>query len=82
MPKRTALLLVLAGSLFLLGAAGLEIIGNSLVANHLRDTLEYKMWTMAEEGLEMFGVILYLHTLLSYMRAPGAKTVDVAMELS
>ena len=82
LPKRTALLFALAGSVFLLGAAGLEIIGNSLVANRLRDTLEYKMWTMVEEGLEMFGVILFIHTLLCYMRVPGAVKVDASLKLS
>ena len=82
LPRRTALLFVLAGLGFLIGAAGLEIIGNSLVAQKLRDTLEYKLWTLVEEGLEMVGVILFIHTLLSYMREPGANRVDASLELN
>ncbi len=77
-----ALLFIVAGSMFLTGAAGLEIIGNSLVAQRLRDTLEYKLWTLVEEALEMFGVILFTHTLLIYMRRPGAENVNVSLEVS
>ena len=82
LPRRTALLFALAGLGFLIGAAGLEIIGNSLVAQRLRNTLEYKLWTLVEEGLEMSGVILFIHALLSYMREPGAQSVDAALELN
>jgi len=82
LPNRIALLFVVAGLMFVTGAAGLEIIGNSLVAQSLRDTLEYNMWTLLEEALEMFGVILFTHTLLTYMRKPGAETVDVSLKVS
>jgi hypothetical protein len=46
----------------------------------LRDTLQYTLTTLAEESLEMLGLILFIHTLLRYMRGPGANAVDVSLE--
>jgi hypothetical protein len=82
LPRRTALLFAVAGSMFLMGAAGLEIIGNDLVSRSLRKTLQYNLWTMLEEALEMFGVILFTHTLLEYMREPDAERVEISLEIS
>ncbi len=82
LPKPTARLFALAGAVYLAGAVGLEIVGNSLVSQRLRDTLEYNLWTLAEESLEMLGVILFLNTLLRYMHGPGANTVHVPLELT
>ncbi len=80
--KPTARLFALAGAVYLAGAVGFEIVGNSLVGQRLRDTLEYNLWTLAEESLEMLGLILFLHTLLRYMHGPGANTVHVPLELT
>ncbi len=81
LPGRTAVLVAVAGTAFLAGAAGLEIIGNDLVGQRLRDTLRYNMWTLFEESLEMLGVILFIHALLRYMGGPGARSVDAALEV-
>ena len=46
----------------------------------LLDTLAYNLWNAVEEGLEMAGVVLFIHALLGYMgRGQGAR-VDVVVE--
>jgi hypothetical protein len=81
LPRRTALRFALAGAIYLTGAAGIEIVGNSLVGQRLQDTLEYNLWTLAEEGMEMLGVVFFLHTLLCYMRGSDTGTVRASLEL-
>jgi hypothetical protein len=82
LPRRTALLFALAGALYLGGAAGLEVVGNSLVAQGLRDTLRYNLWSLLEESLELFGVILFVDTLLRYMRGSGASGVHASLKVA
>ncbi len=55
----------------------MEFVGDPMSAN----SLEYYLTTLVEEGLEMLGVILFLHTLLRYMRGSGANAVDASLEL-
>lgn len=78
LPSRTRNYFIVAGALYVGGAIGVEIIGAPMDA----DTMLYNLTTVAEEGLEMFGVILFLIALLSYMRpaAGGAIEVDVGLQ--
>ena len=82
LPRHTAVLFALAGAIYLAGAVALEVLGNSLVGRGLGETLRYKLTTLVEESLEMLGVILFLHTLLRYMRRPRAGSVNASLELS
>ena len=77
LPRGVALLFVLAGAAYIGGAIGMEFVGDPMSS----DTLEYNLTTLVEEGLEMLGVILFLHTLLRYMRGSGANAVDASLEL-
>ena len=81
LPRRTALHFALAGAIYIAGAVGVEIFGNSLSVQSLRDTLQYNMATLAEEALEMLGVILFIQALLRYMRG-SAATVEASLSLS
>ena len=81
LPRATALLFGVAGAVFLTGAVGAEIGGNAMVRDSLENTLGYKLNTMAEESLEMFGVILFLWALLRYMGGPGARSLTASLEV-
>ena len=81
LPRRTASLFAVAGAIYLAGGAGVEIVGNALVSQHKRATLEYHLTSLVEEGLEMFGVILFLYALLLYMRGPAKSGVEVSLEV-
>ena len=59
---RTALWFLLGGMLFVGGAVGLEhYMGDDV------NSLRYNMFTAAEEGLEMLGVILAIYAMLELM---------------
>ena len=60
LPSRVRGLMVLSGILFLGGAVGVELLS----ADMDEESSEYLMAVAVEEGLEMFGVWLFLRTLL------------------
>ena len=78
LPKRTAILFVVAGAIYVGGAVGVEIIGEPLDS----DTMTYNLLTVLEEGMEMFGVIFFMYVLLGYMRGSDAGPVRGAFELA
>ena len=63
LPVSTRVGFFVSGMLYLSGAIGLEFIGEPMDS----DSLIYYLATFAEEGLEMFGVILFIYHLLGYM---------------
>lgn len=89
LPTPTAVLIMFSGALLVGGAIGVELYTEPYVYNDELNTLAYNLWTPVEEGLEMYGVILYLHALLQYMAAGGHITdsastdsrIDVTMEI-
>ena len=63
LPRKTLIQFIVAGGLFVGGAVGMEIVGDPMDG----DSLLYNMMTMVEEGMEMFGIILFTRALLLYM---------------
>ena len=78
LPKATRNAFVLAGCIFVGGSVGVEMIGAPMV----EDAMPYNLVTVAEEGLEMGGVILFLSALLKYMARPhrgGPVSISVTI---
>jgi hypothetical protein len=67
LPGATRARFLIAGGLYIGGALGLEALGGQYLAEHGGATFAYTMMVAAEEGMEMCGVILFLHALLLYM---------------
>ncbi len=67
LPLPTRIGFLLAGMLFAGGAIGVEHASDWYLENHSMDTLGYNLLTALEEGLEMFGVVLFINSLLGYM---------------
>jgi hypothetical protein len=71
LPPRILLLMITAGAIFLFGALGVETISAAAV-NKKIDIPTPNLWTIilvaAEEFFEMAGVVLFIHSLLAYMR--------------
>ena len=78
LPKRTAILFVVAGAIYVGGTVGVEIIGEPLDS----DTMAYNLLTVLEEGMEMFGVIFFVPVLLGYMRESDAGPLRGVVELT
>ena len=66
LPARTALLFLISGLLYLVGALGI----NSLDHGFAENEMGYSLWSGLEELLEMCGVIFFLYALLDHL-APG-----------
>lgn len=70
LPAATRYTFAAAGLLYVGGAVGMELVGAPMD----EDTMLYNLTTVVEEGLEMFGVIVFLAALLFYMRGSQIGT--------
>ena len=71
---RAAGLFLLAGSIYVGGAVGVEHFTGGEV-----NSLHYNMWTTLEEGMEMAGIIVFIYALLDYMRGPRNDTLQLEL---
>ncbi len=73
LPRRTRVMIVLAGAIFLSGAMGFEVVGWSVGRDPDRWDWAYQMSTLAEEVLELAGQALFFHALVDYLARIGVK---------
>lgn len=67
LPARTTALFTVAAVLYLGGALGVELIEGWYEENYGRRNLIFSAFITLEEGLEMAGVIVFIHALLTYI---------------
>ena len=67
LPSSTRWAFIIAGSLYLGGAIGIEMLGGRYAELHRFENLTYQLFAHLEESLEMAGIILFIHTLLRYL---------------
>jgi hypothetical protein len=67
LPRRTMLLLILGGAIFILGAFGLDLIVAYLGKSIDHRTMAYIGLAALEDTLEAGGIIIIVYELLSYM---------------
>ncbi|AFZ36053.1 hypothetical protein Sta7437_2520 [Stanieria cyanosphaera PCC 7437] len=67
LPSQSRLGFLCSGTVFVAGAIGMEIIGGWLVDFYNFKNLTYMFIATAEETLEMFGIIIFINTLLNYL---------------
>jgi hypothetical protein len=58
---------LLAGSLYVGGALGLELVGATLVSAGLKDSVFYSLAVLTEETLEMSGVVVFARVLIAHL---------------
>jgi hypothetical protein len=80
LPRRTLVLFLASGGIYLSGALGVELATEPMERQGRLDTLEYNLSTAAEEGLEMGGVILFLHGLLAHLAREGDAVGELRIE--
>jgi hypothetical protein len=66
--------------MYLGGALGVELWTEPYLENDELNTLAYNMWTAVEEGLEMFGVLVFLGGILRHLQSDG-NTVEVEVAI-
>lgn len=67
LPKNIMILFVVSGAIFVLGAVGFELLGGRQYELHGDNNLLYAFFYTCEEFLEMFGIVILIYTLLSYI---------------
>ena len=80
LPAQIRWLFVVSGCIFLGGAVGVELYTDWYDDENLLNTLAYNLWTAVEEGMEMGGVVLFIHALLGYMGREQGVRVGVIVE--
>ena len=80
LPAQTRWLFVVSGAVFIGGAVGVEMSTDWYADEDLLNTLAYNLWTAVEEGMEMGGIVLFIHALLGYMGREQEARVDVIVE--
>jgi len=73
--RRTAGLMILAGTIYVGGAVGIEMIGAALMVDEGTTSLHYGLATHVEELLEMTGQILFIYSLLDYLSTRKEQVV-------
>jgi uncharacterized membrane protein len=68
LPSKYRNLFILSGAVYILGAIGMELIGDRLFLINGSENLFYALLTQVEELTEMLGVLLFSFTLLSYVK--------------
>ncbi|HWQ33501.1 MAG TPA: hypothetical protein VNQ79_11655 [Blastocatellia bacterium] len=69
LPLRTRVQMIVAGMVFVSGAVGLEMLGGKLRDLYGLQSVQYLGETIAEEFLEMSGILLFIHALTSHLGA-------------
>jgi hypothetical protein len=67
LPAKTRWMTFLAGALFVTGNIGFELIEGRYSEVHSVTNFPFSLLTTAEESLEMAGVIVWIHALLTYL---------------
>ena len=67
LPKKSRILFLFSGSIFILGSIGGELVGGYWTSKFDQENLVYALITNFEEILEMTGILFFIYALLDYM---------------
>lgn len=67
LPAKTRILFCIAGTTFVTGAIGFELLGGRHYEIHGKSNTAYALFQTAEEFLEMLGVVIFIYSLLNYI---------------
>lgn len=79
-PKKTRHLLLIAGTIYVAGAIGMEMVGGYYADYYTGTNMIFVLITTVEEVLEMMGIIVLIYALLSYMSS-YMNGVDVGLHI-
>ncbi|PHJ56933.1 hypothetical protein VF14_36490 [Nostoc linckia z18] len=81
LPRKTRRLFLIAGTVYVSGAIGTELIGGYYHYYYTSNSMLYSSITTVEEVLEMLGVIIFIYALLSYINS-NMKGIDIGIHLN
>ncbi|WP_019509283.1 hypothetical protein [Pleurocapsa sp. PCC 7319] len=68
LPMKIKIIFISAGAIYVTGALGMELVGGYLADSSGYNTV-YGIATTLEELLEMFGIVIFIHGLLTYIQS-------------
>lgn len=74
LPRKTRNLFLLAATSFITGAIVVESVTGFYADNYGNETYIYLLIGTLEESLEMVGIIIFIHALLSYLAIQSVET--------
>lgn len=69
LPRKTRLLFLVAGTIFVSGAIGTEMFAGRHDELYGYENMTYAIITALEEFCEMFGIVVFIYALLSYLNS-------------
>ena len=69
LPATTRIMFILAGSIYVGGAIGMEMVGGYIADTYGFNTFAYGMAARIEELLEMLGILIFINQLLVYLQS-------------
>lgn len=69
LPKNIMILFIVSGGIFIAGAMGVESFGGRHYEVYGNGNITYALFYTLEEFLEMFGIVLFIYTLLTYIES-------------
>lgn len=77
-PKKTAVLFISSGLIYVTGAMGMEFIGAYLWATKGgQASLLYNFFATIEELLEMLGIVFFMYSILDYIQKEHGNVVTI-----
>lgn len=67
LPRVSRKMFVLSGFIYIFGCMGMEVVGSFTQEFYGKASMVHAMATTIEEFLEMSGIVLFIHSLLSYL---------------
>jgi hypothetical protein len=78
LPPETRLGFVLSGGVYVVGALGMELVSGYLADYHPDQTVLRGALATLEDFLEMFGIVLFIYTLLTYRAGRAERNPPAA----
>lgn len=79
LPRRTAVLFVVAGAVYVAGALGMEMVGGAMAEAYGTSALPYVVAFVVEEGLEIAGLTAFLLALFAFIGSRGMGWATLAL---
>lgn len=81
--KRTRYLFIISGIVFLIGAVGLELVENyyyyGFLTRKFIKRIEFQLSVVAGESFEMFGLAIFIYSLLDYIKIKSKGVLSVRL---
>lgn len=79
LPKKIRNLFILSGVVFIFGAIGMEMLASLTDSLYGTRNMLYVTLTAIEEFSEMFGVVIFIYTLLLYIQMQGIQEIRLSL---